>query len=38
MAHQDAKILRSIERTATVNHYVPSALHTVGDEAKKAPE
>lgn len=38
MAHQDGKVQRSTERTATVNHHVPSALHTVGVEAKKAPE
>lgn len=38
MAHQDAKIQRSTERTATVNHYISSALHAVGDEAKKALE
>lgn len=38
MAHQDANIQRSTERSATVNHYVPPALHTVGNEAQEAPE
>lgn len=35
--HQDAKIQRTAERSATVNHYIPPALYTVRDEAKEAP-
>ena len=38
MAYQYAKIQRSTEKTSTVNHSVPSALHAAGAEAKKAPE
>lgn len=38
MAHEDAKIQRSTERSATIYHHVPPALHTVGDEAMEAPE
>lgn len=37
IAHQDAKIQRIAERSATVNHNIPPALHTVRDEAKEAP-
>lgn len=37
IAYQDAKIQRIAERSATVNHNIPPALHTVRDEAKEAP-
>lgn len=38
MAHEDAKIQRSTETSATINHYGPPALHAVGDKAKEVPE